>query len=219
MLCGLRLFPFSPNTAHPGDDDAYLLWVGLHGDGRSFFFRRDRNGSNDSKADQYIEVGGNDRWFDIRLEYVLPIGAAQKNAMMTYRLTKDMLTSGPTGGEAWNPLSSGITNAQLRVYSRYQNYEFDPGDLQRTIQPNQLAISYDNTDFPTKPSYGSRQFIGITRDFTVLALDEPWTFWEFETVKYVSLGKTDWARQRVLAFDAWTGDTPTWNETTLANVG
>jgi outer membrane protein assembly factor BamA len=176
-----------------------------------------RPGSNDSTADQYIEVGGSDNWFDIRLEYVLPIGAAENKAMMTYNLTDGMLTSTPTGGKAWNPLSSGITNALLRAYSRYQTYEFDPGDLEGTIHPFQLAISYDNTDFSTNPSYGSRQFIGVTQGVAMSESSETWTFWELEAAKYLSLGKTDWARQRVLAFDVWTGDSSTWNETTLEN--
>jgi outer membrane protein assembly factor BamA len=176
-----------------------------------------RPGSNDSMADQYVEVGGTDNWFDIRLEYVLPIGAAESQAMMSYELKNGMLTSKPTGGKIWNPFSTGVTNILFRTYSRYQEYEFDPDDLQRTIHPFQLAISYDNTDFPTNPSYGSSQFIGVSHDFAMLESNQTWTFWEFEAAKYYSLGKTDWARQRVLAFDAWTGDTPTWTETTLEN--
>jgi hypothetical protein len=43
-----------------------------------------RPGSNDSNADQYLELGGTDNWADFRLEYVLPLGAAQDPAMMTY---------------------------------------------------------------------------------------------------------------------------------------
>ncbi|MFC1859013.1 hypothetical protein ACFL9U_13475, partial [Thermodesulfobacteriota bacterium] len=104
-----------------------------------------RPGSNDSSADQYVEVGGNDNWTDFRLEYVLPIGAAEDQAMMTYKLKNGMLTSAPTGGRGWNPLMSGVTNIVLRQYNRYQTYQFDPGDLERTIHPVQLGVTYDNT--------------------------------------------------------------------------
>jgi hypothetical protein len=174
-----------------------------------------RPGSNKSSQDQYIEVGGNDDWMDIRMEYVLPIGAAEENAMMTYNLTKGILASKPTGGKEWNPLTSGVTNVLLRHYNRYQDYQFDPDNLERSIHPVQLAVSYDNTDFPTNPSFGSRQFVGITRDFGWLGSDETWTFLELEATKFFSLGRSDWARQRVLALNFWTGDTPTWNETRL----
>ncbi len=176
-----------------------------------------RPGSNDSKAEQYLEVGGTDNWTDFRLEYVLPIGAAEDEAMMTYRLKNGLLTSTPTGGEEWNPLTSGVTNVLLKQFNRYQTYQLDPGDLERTIHPVQLAIVHDNTDFPGNPSFGSRQFIGVTHDFGWLQSDETWTFWELEAAKFFSLGESSWSRQRVLALDFWTGDAPTWNETTLPN--
>lgn len=176
-----------------------------------------RPGSNNSRADQFIEVGGSDNWLDIRLEYVLPIGAAENQAMMTYKLKNGMLASEPTGGGRWDPFSTGVTNVLLRTYNRYQEYEFDPGSLQRTIHPLQLALSYDNTDFPTNPSCGSRQFIGVTHDFAMLESNQTWTFWELEASKFFSLGDTDRARQRVLAFNGWTGNTPSWEETTLDN--
>ena len=174
-----------------------------------------RPGSNESSADQFVEIGGNDNWLDIRWEYVLPIGAAKNQAMMTYNLKKGIRVSEPTGGKQWNPLTSGVTNLMLKNYYRYQTYEFEPGDLGRTIFPLQLAIAYDNTDFPTNPSFGSRQFVGVTHDFAWLESDETWTFWELEGSKFFSLGETKWARQRVIALSAWTGDSPTWNESIL----
>jgi len=176
-----------------------------------------RPGSNDSTADQFTEVGGNDNWLDIRLEYVLPIGAAENESIMTYKLKNGFLTSAPTGGREWNPLTSGVTNLLLKQYNRHQTFEFEPGDLGRTIHPLQLAISYDNTDFPVNPSFGSRQFIGITHDFHWLGSDETFSFWEFGAAKFFSLGESNWARQRVIALDVWTGDSPSWSETTLQN--
>ncbi len=176
-----------------------------------------RPGSNDSTSDQYLEVGGTDNWTDFRLEYVLPIGAAEDTAMMTYRLKNGLLVSKPTGEREWNPLTSGVTNILLRQFNRYQTYQFDPGDLERTIHPVQLAVAYDNTDFPANPSCGSRQFIGATHDFGWLESDQTWTFWEMEVAKFYSLGESREARQKVLALNFWTGDAPTWNETVLPN--
>ena len=176
-----------------------------------------RPGSNDSTADPFVEVGGNDNWADIRLKYVLPIGAAQNDALMNHRLKRGMLTSEATGGKTWNPLTSGVTNILLRQYNRHQTFEFEPDDVGRTIHPVQLGISYDNTDFTTNPSFGSRQFIGVTHDFGWLDSDETWSFWEIEATKFFSMGSSAWARQRVIALNAWTGDAPTWNENLLPN--
>ena len=59
--------------------------------------------------------------------------------------------------------------------------------------------------------------VAVTGRTVSAPLFETMEILEFEATKFFSLGKTDRARQRVLAFDAWTGDSPTWNETTLDN--
>ena len=234
---------FSSNNEVEGEDDAYGVILGMW-DLRipytqRFFFSANgsygyyprkraysaptydpgevRPGSNDSSADQFIEVGGEDNWSDFKLEYVLPMGAAKNKAILTYRLEHGLLTSTPTGGRSWNPLTSGVTHFLIRQYNRYQTYEVDPGDLDRAIHPVQFALSYDNTDFPKNPSYGSRQYIAMTRDFGWLESADTWTFVEAEGSKFFSLGDTKWARQRVVAVSGWTADTPTWNESPLDN--
>lgn len=176
-----------------------------------------RPGSNESTADQYIEVGGNDNWMDFRLEYMMPMGAAKEQGMLSYTLKNGMLSSEPTGGKKWGPLESGATIVMLRQYNRYQNYQLSPAELERTVHPVELAVSYDNTDFPDNPSYGSRQFIGATYDFGWLESEETWSFFELEASKFFSLGKSDWARQRVIVLNFWTGDAPTTSETVLPN--
>ena len=176
-----------------------------------------RPGSNDSRADQFIEIGGHDHWADLRLEYVLPMGAARHQSLMTYHLKEGLLTSSPSGGSQWHPFRSGVTHILLKQYYRHQSFEFEPGDLRSTTAPLQLALSHDNTDFPINPSLGSRQFIGITHDFGWLGSDGTWSFWEVEAAKFFSLGENNWSSQQVLALDLWTGDTPSWSETLLPN--
>jgi hypothetical protein len=171
-----------------------------------------RPGSNDSDEDAYVESGGVDNWFDLQLEYVLPIGAARDSGAAEYRLMGGLLQSGATGGQAWNPLKSGITNLMIRQFNRYQDYETDFGTFDRTIHALEMAIYYNNTDFPTNPSYGSTQYLAVKRDFAWLDSDQTWTFVEFEASKYYALPPTDWARQRVLAANVWVGDTPSWEE-------
>ncbi len=63
------------------------------------------------------------------------------------------------------------------------------------------------------PSSGSSQYISVTHDFAWGESKDTWTFTEFEASKYFSLGKSNWARQRVIALNFWTGDTPSWEET------
>ena len=172
-----------------------------------------RPGSNDSDADQYVETEGTDNWADFRFEYVLPLGSAKSSSMMDYQLKGGMLQSEPTGGSMWNPLESGVTILLLKQYNRYQSYEPEGlGKVDGTIHPLQFGIYYNNTDFPTNPSTGSSQYLAYTHDFGWLDSEETWSFIEFEASKYFSLGASDWARQRVVALNFWTGDSPSWEE-------
>lgn len=124
-----------------------------------------RFGSNDSDEDDFVESGGMDNWFELYLEYVLPIGAARKSGMLQYRLKDGILQSTPGGGKVWNPFKSGVTNLMIRQYNRYQSYETSEGTIDQTIHPVEFAIYYNNTDFPTNPSLGSSQYLSVTRDF------------------------------------------------------
>jgi hypothetical protein len=171
-----------------------------------------RRGSNDSDKDDFIVTPGENNWADFKLEYSLPIGAARQKGMMTYHLKGGILQGKGTGGTTWNPLKGGVTTLMVRQYNQLESFETEFGEFERTIHPVEFGIGYNNTDFPTNPSTGSSQFFSVKRDFGWGDAEFPWTFWEFETSKYFSLGESSWARQRVIALNAWTGDSPTWTE-------
>jgi hypothetical protein len=171
-----------------------------------------RAGSNDSGADGYVEDGGYDNWTDFKIEFVMPWGAARNDSMQHYTIKEGLLQSPSVGGDSWNPLEHGVTTLLLRQYNRYRSFEFDDGRKAATVHPIQIAISYNNTDFPGNPSRGSEQYIGVTRDFGWMESPNEWTFVEFEASKYFSLGSSDWARQRIIALNLWTGDSPGWSE-------
>jgi len=173
-----------------------------------------RAGSNASDDNRYIESSGMDNWFEFKLEYVLPFGGARDDGMTAYKLKNGILQSGATGGNVWNPLESGVTVLLLRQYNRYQSFDTDIGELDYTIHPIEFGLLYNNTDFPTNPTYGSSQYLAFTRDFGWLESNDSWSFLEFEASKYFSLGESDWARQRVINLNFWTGDALSWDETT-----
>ncbi len=163
-------------------------------------------GTNDSDKDDYIEDGGTDNWWEMKLEYVLPIGGMRNSGTATYKLKNGMLVSGASGGEAWNPLTGGATVLVLKQSNRYQIYETDEGDVEGAIHPLEFGVLYNNTDFYSNPSSGSSQYLSVTRDFAWLESEETWTFLQFEASKYFSFGSSDSARQRVVALNFWTGD-------------
>lgn len=171
-----------------------------------------RPGSNDSDPDDYVELSGNDNWLDLSLEIVLPIGAARHESVPVFKTNHGILASKPLGGLHWNPLTSGMTNLLFRQCSRYLSFEADAGAVVRAAYPFELALYYNNTDFPPNPSFGSTQYLSVSHDFGWWDSDQTWTFVEFEAAKYFSLGASNMARQRAVAFNFWTGETLFWQE-------
>ena len=171
-----------------------------------------RRGSNDSDEDDYTVTPGDNNWADFRLEYVLPIGAARDGGMMTYHLKGGILQGAGSGGDTWNPLKGGVTTLLLRQYNQLESFELDVQTFERSIHPIEVGIGYNNTDFPINPSTGSTQYLSYKHDFGWGDALYEWDFWEFEASKYFSIGESKWAKQRVVALNAWTGDSPSWTE-------
>lgn len=169
-------------------------------------------GTNDSDENNYIEDDGSDNWVDIKLEYVLPIGSMTNSGMAEYYLKNGILQSGATGGDTWNPLKNGVSVLLLGQTSRYQSYNTDTVTYDGDTFPFQIGFLYNNTDFPPNPTIGSSQYLAYNQDFSDSDTGE-WNFLEFEASKYFNLGKSDSARQRVLALNFWTGSSLTWSET------
>lgn len=171
-------------------------------------------GSNESSPEQYFEADGNSNWLDMRLEYALPIGATRDKGMVNYRLKNGLLVSPPSGGTEWDPLNSGATVAMLRYFSRYQSFEFGQKQLDGDFGALELGLIYDNTDFATNPSVGSRQSLSYAAAIPG-SVDENWDFWQFSAAKFFSFGESDYAHQRVLALNLWTSYSPSWQLETL----
>ncbi|MEZ9593292.1 BamA/TamA family outer membrane protein [Shewanella sp. 10N.261.52.F9] len=167
-------------------------------------------GSNSSSNQQFLEADGSSNWLDIKLEYALPMGATKDKGRVEYKLAGGLLVSEPSGGKQWDPLTTGSTVMVLRQFNRYQSFEFEPQTLEGSIHAIELGILYDNTDFSVNPSYGSSQYLSVSRDISWLDSDNQWTFINLDMSKYFSFGPSDWASQRILALNFWTGYSPSW---------
>lgn len=169
-------------------------------------------GSNDSDKDDFIETEGEDNWSEIKLEYVLPLGSMRHEARGVYHLKNGILTKGATGGDSWNPLTTGVSVVSLGQSNRYQNYQDEEDNtLFGEVHPFQLSYFYNNTDFPTNPSYGSSQWISYTFDTLSETKTGDWDFVELEASKYFDLGTSSTSRQQVIALNFWTGYSPSWS--------
>lgn len=173
-------------------------------------------GSNESDEDNFLEGTGWDTSARVSLKYVLPIGHGLEGAVNTYTLSRGLLSSGASGGERWNPFRSGRTFLELQSFYRVVEFEEQGEDLAFKTNGLRFRTTYDNRDFPLNPERGSRLNARISRDFGRHGSSDSWTVVRGDYSKYLSLGATDWARQQVLAFNAWTAETPSWKETVTA---
>jgi hypothetical protein len=181
-------------------------------------FPDERAGSNDSDEDNYVESDGWDNYFRLRFKYLLPIGHGKDQIITTQVVDRGLLVDGATGGESWNPFVSGRTYFEMKPFYRWQ--EVDSDEVRENVRTNgiELSLFRDNRDFKLNPSTGSALRLKFNRDFGWLDSSNSWTVVDGEFDKYFSLGKSDWFRQRVLAFDFWTAYSPTWNEKSNGDI-
>jgi hypothetical protein len=171
----------------------------------------DRSGSNSSDSEDFLSGKGWDNWFDVNFKYVLPMGAAREKAVNTFWLDRGILSRGATGGEHWNPRKSGRTYLEAMTFFRWRSLEDEEQDLQGDTNGLEVTLTYDNTDFNDNPSRGSILSAGATRDFGLFESSHSWTTLEAEFSKFFSLGAGKRFRQKVVALNAWTAYSPTWN--------
>ena len=184
-------------------------------------FTYERAGSNDSHEDNYIESEGSDNLFRLDFRYLLSIGHGKNKAIHQYVIEKNgLLVSGSeSGGDSWNPLTSGRTFIKFKLFDREQDLKDKQNNKARLATTAfSLGLEYDNTDYWRNPTYGSRQRIAITHDWGSNEEDgEEWTTIDAEYSKFLNPGASESAYQRVIAFNAWWINTPGWDDSSIHN--
>lgn len=172
-----------------------------------------RAGSNDSDKDDFVTGVSDEITLNLSLRYPLPIGASRDDPITVYTTNEGLLQSAPTGGETWNPLTSGLTTLGSRFFYTYRDlsdYDVDTEQLEAKTSGLEFWIEYDNTDFGRNPTYGSRQQLKVSSDFGWFDSTNTWTNVQFDAAKYYNLGVSNWFKQQVLALNFWTSNTTSW---------
>lgn len=176
-------------------------------------FAGETAGGNDSSRDNFIESEGGDYSARLELSCVLPVGDGRDNIKPRVVVRDGIRVSGGREVASWNPLRSGTTTFSLTPFYRTQDVTSDErGDEERTTSGIEYALKHDNTDFSENPTRGSFKQIRWTEDYDTLGSSAPWQTVDFTFTKYLDLGRSDTARQRVIALSTWWIDTPSWNE-------
>ena len=176
-------------------------------------FAGETAGNNDSSKENFIESEGGDYAARLELACVLPIGDGVDNIKPRVVVRDGIRVSGGRAVSSWNPLESGTTTLSLTPFYRSQDVTSDErGDEERTTSGVEFALKHDNTDFSENPTRGSFKQVRWTEDYDALGSSAPWQTVDFTFTKYLDLGRSDTARQRVLALSTWWIDTPSWND-------
>jgi hypothetical protein len=198
-----RLFidPFA-SVGYFGDTESYI-------DGNPDFPNEDA-GTNDSSKKNFISGEGFDNFLRIRFHYLLPIGHGRDQVVPRYELVDGLPVGGFTGARSLNPLKSGRTFVDFRPF--YRSQQIDGDDVSATVSTNgiDLGLTWDNRDFPTNPARGQSVSLALSRDFGAFNSSDSWTVWQAEVDQYFELNNLPRVRQTVLALNAWTAQTPSW---------
>ena len=178
-------------------------------------FPGERAGSNNSSKDNYISSDANDEWVTLVTKFVLPIGQGRANVIPKIVLDDGVFVSGDTGGDVWNPLESGRTYIEAIPFERRQSL-IDNNTHTKTAGID-VGLRYDNTDLRLNPTKGSMQRVWFVRDWGALDSTAPYSVVGAEVSKYFSFGPSERARQRTIAFDLWTVNCLTWDDSSTIN--
>lgn len=174
-------------------------------------FPDQRAGSHASDPHDFIQGRGNDTFFRLRFKYLLPIGHGRDQVLPGYAYSGGLLVSGESGATSWNPLLSGRTFVDLRPFYRSQDIRTDALHEEQNTNGIELGLTWDNRDDPGNPSRGQAMSLRLTRDFGWGDSSTSWTNVAAEFDHYVPLRPMPGSRQSVLAFDAWTSWSPSWD--------
>lgn len=169
-------------------------------------------GTNRSSERDFFQGHNDDSWGHFTLKYLLPIGGGRDVIVNKYVLEHGIVQSGATGGEGWNPLTTGRTYLQLTPFYEYQALTTPIGEHHFDELGLRFGPVYDNTDFPLNPSSGNITRITLSRDFGLFNDENTWTNVSAEFAQFINLGTSSLFRQQVLALDAWTSYSVTWSQ-------
>ena len=200
-----RLFidPFA-SVGYFGETDSYI-------NGNPDFPNQDA-GTNSSSKHNFVSGEGFDNFLRVRFHYLLPIGHGRDQVVPRYEVLDGIPIGGFTGARSLNPLESGRAFVDFRPF--YRSQQIDGDDISTTISTNgvDLGLTWDNRDFPTNPARGQNVTLALSRDFGAFNSSDSWTVWQAEVDQYFELSTCPHVRQAVLALNAWSAGSPSWEQ-------
>ncbi|KMV29056.1 hypothetical protein AB733_19960 [Photobacterium swingsii] len=173
--------------------------------------------SNDSSFDDAIIADAREDEHRLKARYILPIGAAKSNGLMAA-----LRPNRPVTGSV--PWESGVTSIEFRPFyksRRFANASLFPKQPKANnsdeVYGLETRLDWDNRDNSRNPTEGSRSQFTLTVD-PGSSDRASWATWEASQSWFWDIGSLgELLDQQVFAFNIYTADTPTWNQTETIN--
>ncbi|MGL6262335.1 BamA/TamA family outer membrane protein [Vibrio sp. WXL103] len=161
-------------------------------------------GNNDSSPDDFTFTDGTENRYKLEFRFFLPWGEiAQQGLKGAFIPQRDVRRA--------SPLESGISSIYVKPF--YSSRTLESDGVRNEASGVELIADWDNRDSNSRPTRGSHSQFTTTIGADNWSNDDKWVKLEAETSHYFSLGELgDWFDQQIIALNAYTADTPSWQE-------
>ncbi|UJF19548.1 BamA/TamA family outer membrane protein [Vibrio sp. SS-MA-C1-2] len=161
-------------------------------------------GSNSSDKEDATFADGREGFAKLSARYILPIGNVEDHNFLQAMKPQRQFNG-------LNPLDSGVTSFLIKPFYEYRDLgEQQPQDQDTESLGVELMLDIDSRDDIRNPTQGYRTQL-ITKHG--MNDNQDWWTWVYNQSAYWSLGELgNLFDQQTLAFNVYTGDTPTWNK-------
>ena len=175
------------------------------------------DGSNDSVQNLEtqpsvtpLQTQGYNNWFEADVRYVLPWGESRNNALPVVQLNHGIpVNRSEYGGGSLFTTGQTIIGSEF-FYTKWTADKFieDPSLNTNGVR---LYLEHDNTDYAKNPSRGYHLLGKVAADFGLGNSTQSWNALELDYSHYFELDNFSWTRQNVIAVNAWTAYSPSWD--------
>lgn len=162
-----------------------------------------------------IITNGREAFFRPQAKYILPWARGMGGAVNSLRGPRSITQLKEI--DSWNPLLSGTSSIELAAKWQRRNLgRYNVFQSTNELTVFSIDVEYDNRNSIHIPSEGGTLNLKSNHDFGSDTRPS-WNTLELEGAFFFDIGNTDWFQQQTIGLSAWTGDTPSWNDTTTIN--
>ncbi|MEH6453666.1 MAG: BamA/TamA family outer membrane protein [Psychromonas sp.] len=181
------------------------------------------DGSNDSvknidtpPSNSPLQTQGYNNWFEADIRYVLPWGESRRNALPVVELNHGIPVNRSKYGGG-SIFSTGQTVVGTEIF--YTKWSADKFIEEPSLNTNGMRVylEHDNTDYAKNPSRGYNILGKVSADFGLGNSTQSWNALELDYSHYFELDNFSWTRQNVIAVNAWTAYSPSWDSSEKLN--